>query len=172
MIEGENVTLKILEERHLEDLRQMRNAADTSMFLTSVLQISEAEQKAWFRGMSLDSSKMYFAVEIKNGDFAGVVRCDEWDKVNRSIRIGVDIAPDHRRQGLATETYRILLPYLFNQLGIHRVWLLVAEFNEPAIALYRKLGFREEGSQREALFRDNRFNDYIMMSLLESDETP
>lgn len=166
MIRAEKITLVPLKRRHLEHLRFLRSDPQTYINLGSVVPINEEGQLEWFRQVSLDPNKMCFAVCKPRGKFIGFVRCDEWDKINGSIRIGVDIIPKERRKGYATQTYQALLSYLFLELHIHRVWLLVAEFNEPAKALYQKLGFREEGAQRDALFRHGKYWKYSMMSLL------
>ncbi len=168
-LKDEHISIKPLEERHLEQFRALRNDPNTSYYLTSVIPINPVKQQLWFHAVSKDDSRMFFAVEANTGEFLGLVRCDEWDKLNRSIRIGVDIVASARRKGYATKTYKLLFDFLFHQLNINRIWLLVASFNAGASALYNKLGFQEEGRQREALFRDNRYHDYIMMSLLASD---
>ena len=168
-LKSSRLVIKPLEERHLELFRSLRNDPETSYYLTSVVPINPVKQLAWFRGISLDDSRMYFAIESTNHQFLGLVRCDEWDKVNASIRIGIDIVPDQRRKGLATEAYHLILQFLFLQLNIHRVWLLVTSYNKAATPLYQKLGFVTEGKQRDAIFRDNRFHDYIMMSIVKNE---
>jgi RimJ/RimL family protein N-acetyltransferase len=52
---------------------------------------------------------------------------------------------------------------------MNRLWLLVLENNKVALSLYRKAGFVEEGRQRKAIFRDGRYLDYLMMSILRSE---
>jgi RimJ/RimL family protein N-acetyltransferase len=165
-LKNDTLTIRALEERDLEQFRTLRNDPDTAYFLTSVVPIAPVKQHAWFQGVSKDDSRMYFAIETTDGTFVGLVRCDEWDKINQSVRIGVDIAPQWRRKGFATQAYTLLFDFLFRQLHIHRIWLLVLSYNTPAIALYKKLGLKEEGKQREAIFRDNTYHDYIMMSIL------
>ena len=166
MLQGDSIRLIPLEEKHLQPLRALRNSPETSPFLTSIMPVNESGQRVWFQNVSLDTSKMYFAVEDTQKKFIGFVRCDEWDRVNGSIRIGVDIVPQKRRQGYATSVYRLLLTYLFHQLRIHRIWLLVLESNIPAMNLYKKIGFKKEGIQRQAIFRNNRYQDYVSMSIL------
>lgn len=168
-LKNEHIHIKPLEERHLEYFRDLRNDPQTSYYLTSVIPINPVKQLQWFKGVSSDDSRMFFSIESNKGEFLGLVRSDEWDKVNRSIRIGIDIVPAQRRKGLATQAYRLILDFLFRQLNIHRVWLLVASYNEAAAALYKKLGFKQEGVQRDAIFRDNKYHDYVMMSILSSE---
>lgn len=51
--------------------------------------------------------------------------------------------------------------------GLHRVGLNVVEWNEGAKTLYEKLGFVVEGRQREALWFDGRWWDYLFLGILE-----
>lgn len=51
------------------------------------------------------------------------------------------VDPAHRRQGLALTVIRDLLLQA-TTLGAHRIWLQVVAANEPARALYDRLGFR------------------------------
>lgn len=83
--------------------------------------------------------------------------------------IGMDITPTKRGHGYATETYRWFLNESFFAAGMNRVYLFVLETNEVAINLYTKLGFKEEGRQHQAIFRDGNYYDYIMMSILRSE---
>ncbi|OGG01680.1 hypothetical protein A2Z33_05570 [Candidatus Gottesmanbacteria bacterium RBG_16_52_11] len=169
MLVGTRLRIVPLEKRHLEPLRLHRNHIETFSYLTSALPVTEKSQLFWYKTVTTDPTKMYFAIENKSGKFIGFVRLDEWDRVNRSIRAGIDIVADERRHGLATECYGVLLKYLFRQLGVHRVWLLVAQFNHAAVRLYEKIGFIPEGCYRDALFRNGEFHDYMIMSLLETE---
>jgi RimJ/RimL family protein N-acetyltransferase len=59
-----------------------------------------------------------------------------------------------------------MLEHAFVRLGLHRVGLSVFAFNERAIRAYRKVGFREEGRLREAIWRDGRYWDELQMGIL------
>lgn len=170
-----------LEEKHLESLRQTRNDPSTNHWLTDITPITREQQLKWYEGLKNDKSRMYLAIEAKKEyvmvdnkigmfeDFVGVLRSDEWDMNNRSARIGIDISLKYRGQGFGTEVFKAFIGYLFNNYAFHRLWFLVAEGNDVAKKLYDKLGFKEEGWQREALFRDGRYWDYVSMSMLEEE---
>lgn len=77
------------------------------------------------------------------------------------------IAEDrHRRNGLGEEAMRLILEYCFIQLHMERVTLDYVEGNHPAEALYRKLGFKEEGVARHGGKKNGMYLDLHMMSLL------
>jgi len=168
MLKTKRLTLSPVAKEDLSFFLETRNDPETSYFLTTMVPINEYMQDDWFRALCLDNSRMYFTIQLHDSTRIGLVRCDEWDKINQSIRIGIDIAPAFRRNGYAKEAYEALLPYLFNHMHLHRIWLLVAGYNTVAQALYTALGFQEEGMQKEAIFRDGKYYNYHMMSLLKS----
>ena len=198
MIKTKRLKISLLEEEHLEDLRKMRNDPTTNHWLTDITPISKEAQKEWFKKIQLDKSKMYLVIEKPHkenivgitmptnsstlfsfffktlfsktpDDFVGILRSDKWDRINRSVRIGIDIASKYRGQGYGTEAFGAFIEYLFKQQNINRVWFLVAEKNKVAQKLYKKLGFKQEGKQREALFRDGKYHSYLMFSMLKKE---
>jgi len=99
----------------------------------------------------------------------GVVRIDNKDYKNSSVQIGLDIASAHRRQGIATKVYKYLLTFFFDKLEMNRISLKVLETNLGAKRIYEKLGFIQEGIERQAIYRDGKFIDYILMSVLRDE---
>jgi hypothetical protein len=53
--------------------------------------------------------------------------------------------------------------------ALHRVDLRVIAYNTSAIACYRKCGFVEEGRERETVLVEDRWQDDVLMSLLEDE---
>jgi RimJ/RimL family protein N-acetyltransferase len=72
-------------------------------------------------------------------------------------------------KGYGTAAIKHVLDHAFTVRNLHRVDLEVYEFNERAIHVYKKLGFREEGRLRDALLWDGVFHDAIVMSILSTD---
>ena len=66
----------------------------------------------------------------------------------------------------AAKRCTLMLKYGFDELNLHRIQLTVFEYNERAIALYEKLGFRREGVYREFMLRDGRRYDMYLYGLL------
>ena len=50
--------------------------------------------------------------------------------------------------------------------GVYRVFLRVLAYNELAIRLYRRLGFKEEGRLRAQVWREGAWHDVLVMGLL------
>ena len=107
--------------------------------------------------------------DATTGEWAGELAINDWDPDNRScgIRIAIDAA--YRDRGVGTEAMRLAIDYVFEALPIHRLSLEVFSFNPRAIAVYRKLGFVQEGVLRDALHWDGDYHDTIVMSILRPD---
>jgi RimJ/RimL family protein N-acetyltransferase len=69
--------------------------------------------------------------------------------VEGTAELGIVIGEkDCWNRGYATETVALLARYAFDVLGLGSVILNVYDFNERAVAAYRKAGFREVGRRR------------------------
>lgn len=161
------LTIRVVEKEDLEFIRALRNDPTTWINLTDVRLITAPQQVKWFERIAEAADRRYFVVADEQHAFAGLVRCDEIDHLNRSMRIGCDIVPELRGQRYGSRVYDAMLKYCFDFLNMHRVWLLVIDSNTVAVRLYHSKGFQEEGRYREGLFRDGQYHDYICMSILE-----
>lgn len=162
------VRFREVERGDLDKIRRLRNDVSTWTQLGDPTWLSSSAQESWIGSMS-SGGRWYYVAENSDHDFIGLVRLDEWDKINQSIRVGADVAIDLRRQGFGTLIYKAIKSYCFWYLNCHRVWLMVLSTNQAARALYTSQGFREEGAMREAVFRGGQRVDYIVMSLLRSE---
>lgn len=165
--EFEGLRFRTVEDEDLEWIRRLRNESTTWVNLTDPRPLSAADQKAWISGLGIRSSKFYFIAYDEMHPYIGLVRMDEYDGLNRSIRVGADVSPELRRQGHGGRIYAAIKKICFDILNTNRVWLLVLETNETAAALYRRQGFTVEGKMRQAVFRNGKYVDYVMMSILE-----
>jgi RimJ/RimL family protein N-acetyltransferase len=85
----------------------------------------------------------------------------------RHSEIGLVIGdPADWGRGFGSEAMRLVIGYGFRELNLNRIWLEVHEDNPAAIHLYEKLGFRREGTLRQHAFREGRYLDCHVMSVL------
>lgn len=85
-----------------------------------------------------------------------------------NIDIGIG-DPNTRGQGFGTEAMQLALTFAFNELNLHRVQVFVFSYNDQAIAVYEKIGFKLEGVQREFLRRDGKHYDAYIYGLLHQE---
>jgi len=72
-------------------------------------------------------------------------------------------------KGLGTSVTKAILDYAFSELKLHRVELVVLEYNKRGIQCYKKCGFKQEGVLRDTAFIDGEFHNDIILSILKSE---
>ncbi len=109
-------------------------------------------------------------VDKLSGKHVGNIELSGIDWVHRKGHYAIILGdPDAQGMGLAKEASLLLLNHAFRKLNLNRIELGVHEDNEGAIALYRRLGFVEEGRLRKALLRNGAYRDIVVMGLLADD---
>lgn len=105
----------------------------------------------------------------RDGAYKGEIVLMDHDAPNRSASLRIGLASTARGQGLGAEALRVVLAHAFGPLGLHRVSLEVYDFNERAIHVYEKVGFRHEGRMRDALWWDGTPHDALLMAVLATE---
>ena len=80
--------------------------------------------------------------------------------------LGIGIAPHWQGRGLGQRLIARLLDWADNWAGVLRVELVVHADNERAQALYRSMGFVEEGRHRAYAMKNGRYVDAVAMARL------
>lgn len=80
--------------------------------------------------------------------------------------VSLAIAKEYQSQGYGYAALQMVLAFAFQELNLHRLQLTVFSYNQPAIALYEKLGFKREGVYREFVQRQGDRHDMYLYGLL------
>lgn len=97
--------------------------------------------------------------------FAGSVTVAETDSRAGRFRMGIVITRDHRRKGYAAEATELVLTYMFAEQRYNKCEVEVHAFNDASLALYRKLGFVEEGRLRQHEFFAGSHHDVVLLGI-------
>jgi RimJ/RimL family protein N-acetyltransferase len=81
--------------------------------------------------------------------------------------VGCGLLPEHQGRRLGTEVIVALLCCAFEQLVLHRVFVLCDVDNHPANALARSIHLKAEGVLRHNAFREGAWRDERIYSILE-----
>ena len=82
------------------------------------------------------------------------------------VEFGMSVAKEYRGQGMGAALLSAGLAWTRQSSLVHRVELEVYVENIPAIHLYEKFGFRNEGQKRHAFYERGRYHDTLVMALL------
>jgi RimJ/RimL family protein N-acetyltransferase len=77
--------------------------------------------------------------------------------------------PEFWSKGYGKEATKLVLKYSFDILNLNRIQLHVANNNKNGIKAYEKAGFVTEGILREAMYHNNKYVDFYVMSILRTD---
>jgi ribosomal protein S18 acetylase RimI-like enzyme len=78
--------------------------------------------------------------------------------------LGMGVLKDFRGRGIGRRLIEETIAQA-TQLGFEKLELTVHASNERAIALYRRVGFTEEGRRKRGWFVDGIYDDLILMAL-------
>jgi ribosomal protein S18 acetylase RimI-like enzyme len=84
-----------------------------------------------------DGARTVAIGRVASADARGEPSADHWASLT-----AIEVDPDYRRRGLAAAVTSALIAHAA-QRGTSRVFLQVEDGNQPALALYRRLGFTE-----------------------------
>ena len=87
--------------------------------------------------------------------------------IHRRAEFQIIISPDHQGQGYASIATRLAMDYAFTVLNLYKLFLVVDVANTRAVAVYKKLGFREEGTLRNEFFVDGVYRDAYRMAAFQ-----
>jgi RimJ/RimL family protein N-acetyltransferase len=168
------IKIEPLSEDFIERARELHNEWNVLRQLTDVRQVSSEQQKKWFQSISASQTSQRYAIinhdnkSIAN-ELIGVFRIDALDMNNGSVMVGLDIAKFYRGNNLSYLIYEYFFEMFFKNQRINRIALKVLQTNEIALHVYEQLGFVKEGVERQAIFRDGKYVDYITMSILREE---
>ena len=168
---GERVYLRPLEREDLPSIQTWANDPEVRRLTGEVRPMSQIGAGEFLERVRDDRDRVWFVVALREDDRivgeAGLLRMfPAWRTTDFSLIIGDREAWD---RGYGTEAILLLLDYAFGALNFHRVSVGVVGFNQRALRFYRKVGFKQEGIQRDGYFYDHGYHDFVMMSLLEDE---
>lgn len=138
----------------------------------------ERKYLAFLEAPPLASTREFVLQNIKNGNPQYLAVSEDcvigWCDVVRLTRpvhthagiLGMGLLPEFRCQGLGTKLITTTMAAAHDN-GMVRIELTVHANNQPAIALYKKVGFKEEGILRDMTLIDGNYIDSIMMAVIK-----
>jgi len=173
MYTGKLVNLRELRVSDAEVCKEWVNDLDTARRIYGGAPMPftvENERDFISRVSGRQNNQNHFAIETRGGDFIGVCSYSEVDWINRNCMIGWFIGDKSARgKGYGTDMIKLLLKICFEELDLHKVCLNVFDYNEPAVRLYEKLGFVQEGEFREKVYAMGRRCSEYRCSMLRDE---
>ncbi len=177
MLYGKRIRLRGNERSDLPKFVEWLNDPEVRRYLSMSMPISQATEEQWFEKMlKRPPEEQMLGIEIKDGEGWRLIGNSDIFEINwrvRSAEVGLFIGDKSCwNKGYGTEVMRLLLCHGFGTLNLNRIFLRVDPENLGGIHAYEKAGFVQEARLREADFREGKYSDYLIMSVLRSEWTP
>lgn len=165
----EEVSLRILEERHAEDLfaavdhcrpylREWLPWVDA----TKTVQDSKDYIKFGLKKFA-DGQGPEFGIWYK-GELAGVIGLHFIHWQNKRTSIGYWLSEKFQGKGIMVRANEAMLKYIFEELELNRVEIRVATENKKSEAIPKRLGFEMEGIARKSEIIYGRVVDHMVFA--------
>lgn len=167
-----------LEKRHLEKLKEWRNAQMN--VLRQWKPLTDYNQERWFELISTSDTQVIFSIITfdKNGDeqFIGYCGLVYIDYINRRAELSFLVDPERvsNKKVYAEDlvaALKILCKYGFNELNLHKIYTETFEIESRQyhIEILERFGFKKDGILREHQFINGKYCDSHIHSILREE---
>lgn len=165
--------LRELEREDLKVINRWRNDSELIACLGAPFRfISINVDEKWYENYLSSRNNAVRCAVVKEDDnkVLGLVSLVSIDYMNQSAEFHIMIGDkENQGKGIGTFAVKAMLEHAFYNMNLQRIELTVLESNKRARALYEKIGFIKEGVKRKAKYKNGKFIDMIMMSILKED---
>lgn len=170
-IEGSKIYLRPFEERDAELVYFGKNNSKVRETLFLFEPITRTHILNELHESSNNKETVLFSICSQEKNIAvGQTALLRIDYISRAAIFYIAIYnPDYWSKGYGKEATSLVTKYAFDVLNLNRIQLHVSVENKKGVAAYEKSGFKVEGRLREAMYHDNRYVDFLVMSILRKD---
>nr|MBC7245318.1 GNAT family N-acetyltransferase [Chloroflexota bacterium] len=169
-IPGKRLRLRAIERSDIPTFVRWFNDPEVRKYLQIYMPMSYAQEERWFEAHLQDQRNCIFGIETLDGKLIGNIGLHDIMWKDSRAMLGILIGEkEYWDQGYGTEAITTLLRFAFTQKNLHRLYLMVYEYNQRAIRCYEKCGFKHEGRMRQAHFYDGKYYDELIMGILRDE---
>jgi len=140
--EGREIEVRAVDAMAYEDLVEMYLDFDLADRAQGIPPVKESAIRDWLEYL-LDSGSINVVASHQGSAVGHAILVPDTDT---AYELAVFVIHDYQSAGIGTQLLRALLGEGQHR-NVEKVWLTVERWNEPAIALYRKLGFETSNSE-------------------------
>lgn len=166
--------LRLVRESDLETVMRWRMLPEVTKYMYTDPVLTLPQQKAWFQRISDSERDRVWIIESIADDGAvqpiGVLSLSEIDWHNKRCAWAYYLGETSARGiGLAKSLELSVCAYVFDTLGLNKLWCEVFAFNDRVVALHEKFGSKVEGIARQHIFKNGEWHDVVRMGILKSE---
>lgn len=130
-------------------------------------QLSVAQVEKMITALQTETSALFVAEKEQEIVAYFIVQQEKMARTRHRASIVIGVDESMRGQGVGTKLFEAGFTWA-KAHHVHRLELTYIAYNDAAGALYRKMGFIEEGIKRDSLYINGEYvNEYYMSRLLD-----
>jgi RimJ/RimL family protein N-acetyltransferase len=172
LLRGQKVTLRELRTSDAASLFTLLTAAEVARFISPPPTTVEGFERfiAWTLRQRTAGCYVCFAVTLTDSDTAiGLFQVRQLERGFVTAEWGFAIGSPFWGTGVFQEGAALVLDFIFNTLGTHRLEARAAMENGRGNGALRKLGAVPEARLRQSFLRNRAHLDQVLWSILEED---
>lgn len=173
MLIGKCVGLRAIEQNDLNTLMDWRNTPELRRYFREYRELNSDQHREWYENKVIqDRNTIMFAIiELSTNQLIGACGLCYIDWVNRNADFSLYIGKDGKYIDdlYAVDAAKLMIVYGFNELGMHRLWSEVYEYDHLKRSFFEQLNFTLDGRHRETLWLDGSWHNSLFYSLLRSE---
>lgn len=168
-----DIRLRQQNEKDAAYIFRLRSNETVNRYLDQYL-FTSIERAEEFLRQNLDKfakkEGLFWVIEdLASGQVIGDFTLWDIDRKDLRAELGHTLHPDFWGKGIMTKVAHTIIPFAFNDLGIHSLKADINPNNDSSRKLLLKLGFKKEAYFRESYHYNNQFLDTEVYGLLQGD---
>lgn len=165
-IAGKKTDLAVLDRAHGDFMLQLVNNPAVRHYLANRFPILHDDIDDMIERNRERKEVTLIIIDKSTDNPAGFIRLDNFNWPNGRAMMTIALMPEFQHMGLGYEASKLITEYAFNTLGLRKLCLEVYAFNENAIKIYKKLGFKVEGEYENHSLKGGKYYSLIFMTLI------
>ena len=114
-----------------------------------------------------ERTELRWGVTLKPDDTViGMIGYNYWNRQDRRASVGFDLLRAQWRKGIMSEALQVVLRFGFEHMNLNRIEADCSADNVASAGLLKKVGFQQEGVQRQQYHEGGVFYDLMLFGLL------
>ncbi|WP_143885393.1 GNAT family N-acetyltransferase [Chryseobacterium binzhouense] len=158
-LETERLSLKPINESHVEDILKIRSNEMVNRFVQRVSPKTNYDALDFILTIKKrvqNNETFYFGITYKNQqNLLGTICLYRFSEDRTEAEVGYELLPDYHRKGIMSEALSAVLDFGFNELNLKEILAFTNMFNENSKGLLSKHDFVLQKGRTDEGFPDN-----------------
>lgn len=170
-IQGEQIDLVVKNIEHIKIYHKWVNDPIVRTYVgVEFPETLEVIKKEWFSDIR-DEKNIWLEIWHKENQIpVGLVGFFQISNLHRRAELGIIIGEsEYWGKGIGTEAINLIINYGFNTLNYRKILASVNTPNIRSLGMCKKIGFIEEGHQKDMDYIDGKWTDIILLGIFKKD---